>query len=565
MAFRQPTLQSMQRAVKPAAENRESAGEQSQAQRQLHQPLDQSQTWVLFAPATEGATTASDFSETIPSIQTTGRLQLSDIGSIHTAARSTQINNDERGSNLPSEIEEEDAELDRLDSHLPSFRSFPREEDQNMDDSLFSNPVFPQHDGLGLFNIGQPALGLDAQDQMYQFEKYNPRRVHLRRESLDLANQELDSDRSQEAEKRQRIEAWRLEHSRVLVEEIQRQTRRRRRSQASLRQVQTFHSTNDEHVAVNAESISDNLTWHDDDADVSTGEPDGLLARVTQKVIKDLLGIDDHLLSILFGESFPEDETLSSTPRALHLGDQVPLTPTDEHSWHERVANTVSREIGLLVNQISHHPGAFSSYSRIHQQPLPYAGLPVIPETGLSQVNDESTVSLESEKTLGQDFRPTIQRAQTMPESRKESAAVEENTSANTFTKEEWEKDLDVKLVFRYICSRFNIRASSPPSVSSSGNLATANTQDAAAKAARVRQHHPLTSRARPTERRTFKATTPSSPAKLRHQSSCASQSTRRSARRSSVSSRHYWDIGGSLGTGSMIASNGPMGSWGEL
>uniref|UniRef100_A0A8H7NG06 Uncharacterized protein n=1 Tax=Bionectria ochroleuca TaxID=29856 RepID=A0A8H7NG06_BIOOC len=415
MAFRQPTLQSMQRAVKPAAENRESAGEQSQAQRQLHQPLDQSQTWVLFAPATEGATTASDFSETIPSIQTTGRLQLSDIGSIHTAARSTQINNDERGSNLPSEIEEEDAELDRLDSHLPSFRSFPREEDQNMDDSLFSNPVFPQHDGLGLFNIGQPALGLDAQDQMYQFEKYNPRRVHLRRESLDLANQELDSDRSQEAEKRQRIEAWRLEHSRVLVEEIQRQTRRRRRSQASLRQVQTFHTTNDEHVAVNAESISDNLTWHDDDADVSTGEPDGLLARVTQKVIKDLLGIDDHLLSILFGESFPEDETLSSTPRALHLGDQVPLTPTDEHSWHERVANTVSREIGLLVNQISHHPGAFSSYSRIHQQPLPYAGLPVIPETGLSQVNDESTVSLESEKTLGQDFRPTIQRLKQCP------------------------------------------------------------------------------------------------------------------------------------------------------
>ncbi|PTB74680.1 hypothetical protein M440DRAFT_6072 [Trichoderma longibrachiatum ATCC 18648] len=52
----------------------------------------------------------------------------------------------------------------------------------------------------------------------------------------------------------------------------------------------------------------------------------------------------------------------------------------------------------------------------------------------------------------------------------------------------------------------------------------------------------------------------------MRHHSSCASQSTRRSARRSSVSSRHYWDIGGSIGTGSMIAAapNAPMGSWGE-
>ncbi|KAJ3472790.1 hypothetical protein NLG97_g10716 [Lecanicillium saksenae] len=95
--------------------------------------------------------------------------------------------------------------------------------------------------------------------------------------------------------------------------------------------------------------------------------------------------------------------------------------------------------------------------------------------------------------------------------------------------------------------------------------MATTSMQDAAARVARVRQHHPLIARARPMERRPFRAVTPSSPIAARPRSSCASQSTRRSARRSSTSSRHYWDIGGSLGTGSMIGPQGPMGSWGEV
>ena len=165
------------------------------------------------------------------------------------------------------------------------------------------------------------------------------------------------------------------------------------------------------------------------------------------------------------------------------------------------------------------------------------------------------------------EFQPTVAQTTqplTIPSRRPITPQQDDSNLAGTFTKEEWEQDLDIKLVFRYLRSRFISRSSS--SSPGTAHLATTTNQDTAAKAARVRQHHPLVSRSRPaTERRTFKATTPSSPVALRHghASSCASQSTRRSARRSSVSSRHYWDIGGSLGTGSMIAFKWPHGEFG--
>ena len=152
-----------------------------------------------------------------------------------------------------------------------------------------------------------------------------------------------------------------------------------------------------------------------------------------------------------------------------------------------------------------------------------------------------------------------------------------------TFTQQEWEQDLDIKLVFRYLRNRFTssrAAASNQPGHSQSAAHNTSSAQDAAARAAaRVRQHHPLVRGVHSHQRRTsFKVSVPAgAPSQLvRHASSCASQSTKRSGRRGSMSvssrhsSRHYWDLGardgaGSIGTGSMIASTGPMGSWGEV
>jgi hypothetical protein len=567
MAFHQPTRQAMQKALRPAADERETTGAHPLAQQQVAQP-EQSQTWVLFSPASESQT-ASEFSETQQSGQTAGRSRPSDLGT-NVEGRSDQLGDDGfsvEPSVIGHDALEDDAELDSLDSHLPSFRSVPGI-DMRHDEHHYSAPVLPAHDGLGSFHLDNPAISADAQNQIYQFEKFNPRRLHSRQDSLEHTQIEFDQEHPGEAEKRHRIEAWRLEHSRVLLEEVQKETRRRRRSQASLRQVQNLASSTAPDARASADAEDDDLAWHDEDATALEDDSGNDFTAFTQRIIKDLLGIDDRLLSILLGGSIVDDQQeLSSTPRASQLN-KSGLTATQDHvDWRDHLTEVISREIGLLVNQLSQHPGAFSTFSNLQQVPLPYAGLPIIPEVSTLPTHRSSVKSTKSESPAA-DFKPTVAgptRPISIPGQPVDCHASEDTDMEGAFTKDEWEQDLDIKLVFRYIRSRFTSR----PASTAQNNMnhpATSNTQDMAAKAARVRQHHPLISRARPTERRTFKATAPSSPSvALRHQSSCASQSTRRSARRSSCSSRHYWDIGGSLGTGSMIASNGPMGSWGEV
>ncbi|KAL6865620.1 hypothetical protein ACO1O0_001715 [Amphichorda felina] len=570
MAFHQPTRPSVQRAVRLPTDEREVPTGQSQARHQDNQQLDQSQTsWVLFSPVTEGTST-SEFSEVTPSLQTPGRSRLSDVGSLNTVAKSDHHGEGSLAAPPSADDDdfgEDDGELDSLDSHLPSFRSLPERNSHSQPGNQHPEvTVFPSHDGLGSFHLDHPTSGMETQDHIYQFERFNPQRTRRRRESIDRMQTEWENEYMREAEKRDRIEAWRLENSRVLIDEIQRETRRRRRSRAPLRHVQTTNA-NPGQTQQPGGAESDNMTWHDEDAAVSTDKPESFIARFTHKVIKDLLGIDDRLLSILLGEAIPEEDDLSRTPRASQLVGQAVQPATDDSSWQIQILERVSRELGLLVNQLSQHPGAFSTYAKVQQMSLPYAGLPVIPESSTPVTAGEVAGSSQSERPPALEFQPTVNqpgRPINIPGRQAETTTGGDVDMSNSFTQEEWERDLDIKLVFRYIRSRFSSRTSSSQPAGSS-HIATSSTQDAAAKAARVRQHHPLISRSRATERRSFKAAAPSSPVALRHHSSCASQSTRRSARRSSCSSRHYWDIGGSLGTGSLIASNGPMGSWGEV
>ncbi|RSL87966.1 hypothetical protein CEP52_014090 [Fusarium oligoseptatum] len=569
MAFHQPTRQSIQRVVRPSVDEQELPRREAPITQERQQ--DESQTWVLFAPT--DVTTTSYLTETDRSLVTPGRSRVGDLGSLNSVVRS-EVEAELRPSASASAVveEEDDAELDSLDSHLPEFRSLPGPNAQQ-EDNQGSLPVFPAHDGLGSFHLDQPTLGADAQEQIYQFERFNPKRQYRRKESFDLRQLDVENDHVEESEKRQRIEAWRLEHSRVLLGEIQRETRRRRLSQASHKRSSSNPIPLPSQPAHDAES--DNMTWHDEDAIGSPNHSEGILTKMTRKFMRDVIGMDERMISILLGEAVPEDdEDLSSTPRASQQLGVQPPPPTDREAWQLDMLEKMSKELGMLVSQISHHPGAFSTYSRVQQMPLPYAGLPIIPESNTSHSAADNIHPTQPQQASFPQFQPTMQTAAQPIDIRGRSAespaepvqAPSQDTHmSNVFTQEEWERDLDMKLVFRYLRSRFMPRSNNPPP-STTTHLATSSTQDIAAKLARVRQHHPLVSRMRPpTERRTFKATTPASPVALRHPSSCASQSTRRSARRSSVSSRHYWDIGGSLGTGSVIASNGPMGSWGEV
>ncbi|KAI8288881.1 hypothetical protein K4K59_006637 [Colletotrichum sp. SAR11_240] len=570
MAFQQPTRRlSQQRAVRPAQEDERDAP-------QVHQDAaatDASHSWVLFEP-TDDTTTASDLSEEEEeSLPTPGRSRLSDIGSLNTFLHSARDTDSRQSGVLSSAVDEEsvedDPELDSLDSHLPEFRTVPSLYTQSAGAAVGQNvPVLPAHDGLGSFRLDSP----EVQEQLYAFERFNPNHLRRRRESLELAQLEMEVEQEQETHKMQRIEAWRLEQSRILLQEISKETRRRRQSMVSAKPTMTTEEKQAEDVAtlsvIGNEDDADSMDWHYESTD--TKEDDGgVLAKIARKVLHEL-GIDERMLSILLGEELPTDEDLSTTPKTS-ADLSATSTPNSDSSWQFRALERVSKELGLLVNQVSPHPGAFSTYTRMQQMPIPYAGLPVIPEsaadTPIAPVREASTAMPEFRPTMVQHARPidipTVrpQSDAPVPVTRDESTPL-----PTSFTQEEWEQDLDVNLVFRYLRSRFSSR-STPSSAFTTGtsHLATSSTPDTAAKAARVRQHHPLVSRARPAERRTFKATTPSSPAAMRHASSCASQSTRRSARRSSVSSRHYWDIGGSIGTGSAIVSAGPMGSWGEV
>ncbi|KAK4219740.1 hypothetical protein QBC37DRAFT_111695 [Rhypophila decipiens] len=592
MAFHQPTRHVQQRVNRQESED----GGSAILAPQVPAGVNESQTWVLFSPGTEAGTTASYFSSVQDDQTTPGRSRVSLLGSLESVARSDR-NSRPSNSAVPSDVleeslAEEDAELDSLDSHLPDFRALPNYYAQQGD--THASTVLPGHDGLGSFHLSTQGPSVEAQDRMYAFEKFNPNRVHHTRESFDRIRMELDNEDAHEAERNNRIEAWRLEQSQILLEDIRRETRRRQ-SVASLHKtaITRVAGVSTAPMAAVEEAARDmdmsGTDWHDQDGIDTSETESGLWNRITRKVICGLMGIDDKMLAVLFGEDLAEEE-LSSTPKASAPGTSTPAVAHmesesyNDSSWQLRMLERVARELGLLVHRLSAHPGAFSNYSRMQQMPLPYAGLTVIPETPTDSVESQSKVD-DSVPAIAE-FHPTVAQPMSVPGARPVEPLTSPLPSATdlpassgqqTFTQQEWEQDLDIKLVFRYLRSRFSsARPSTPTFTSGTSHLATSSTQDAAAKVARVRQHHPLIThahghhRSRPVERRTFKATTPSSPVALRHASgSCASQSTRRSARRGSVSSRHssrhYWDIGGSIGTGSIVASTGPMGSWGEV
>lgn len=598
MAFQQPTRQLAPRITRTESGDGESA---VLAPRNRSSP-NESQTWVLFTPGTDAGTTTSYLSSVQDDQITPGRSRISDIGSLGTAARS------EFNLQVPSEVVtesavEEDAELDSLDGHLPGFRTAASP--YNHPQIPHAATVLPGHDGLGSFRFEAPGMAAEAQERMYAFERFNPNRVKHRAESFDLAQLELETEEAPEFERNRRIEAWRLEQSQLLLDDIRKETRRRRQSEASSRKMHPQSSTPQEapdRSVADEEAADINLNgtdWHDQDEPVSSGVTPGLWSRLARKVIRDLMGIDDEVLAILLGQTLPDDGS-PTTPKAAHAPDAafpasggIGAESSYDSEWQLRMLERISRELGVLVHQMSAHPGAFSTYNRVQHMALPYAGLPAIPEAP-ADVSDGSQRLVDDSVPYMPQFKPTVGRAPDLLGARPSEPPgssvpdVAPSDSRHTFTQQEWEQDLDIRLVFRYLRSRFtSSRPTSPPFSSGASHHATSSAQELAAKAARVRQHHPLVShaqthahahahshgyhhRARPVERRTFKTTVPSSPVAVRHgPGSCASQSTRRSARRSSISSRHssrhYWDIGGSIGTGSVIASTGPMGSWGEV
>ncbi|PGH36523.1 hypothetical protein GX50_00559 [[Emmonsia] crescens] len=671
MAFRLPThppqrQQPYTGASQPSSLEARSAAAYHQHPQQQQQQVEESTEWVLFSPSQAGSTTARTHTTSTDRTRTAGLSRVSDFGSLDTAAQSEDDELDE------DELEDDTTEFDSLDDGLHAFREPAGYRMTSTLAGPHDSAILPAHDGLGLFAPSSQ----DVQDQLWQHEQYNPRRRgdgrHRRRSSVQRSLETVEEIQAREIERDRwlRIEQWRMEQSRALLQEIEKETRRRRNSRAShagerLVARQALRSDigeiNWETNACEAgtqEARDTQAVESQDDDDAAADE--SFWRRITRKVIRDLIGIDDSLLSVILGESLVltekgeqdeasalnnlSDSALDDLHEPLDM-DQVMKdvddAPQTDDYWHERLLERIARELGILVHQLCEHPGAFSTYVRssasISKQ---YAGIPISSPPSnttsstprplpLSRSTSNNTTSNPASTYSPQfEFGPTLQDAATTThaalfgiEEEAPAAAghippIAQSRSGEALSeaarlereREYWERELDIKMVFHFLRNRFsknipftsddNNRNTSPRRRSSATTFSTypTNQQDPSHRAAIIRQHHPLVARAHArsqsqvqramTRQQARQSSTSVSSSVvagaaspiLRHHirrssSSCASQSAKMSvvsAKRTmaggSGSSRHYWDIGGSVGSGSVVVSAvGGTGSWGDI
>ncbi|RAH41675.1 uncharacterized protein BO95DRAFT_467565 [Aspergillus brunneoviolaceus CBS 621.78] len=569
-------------------------------------PEHESTEWVLFSPTQQPSTIARTHTTSTDRTPRT-YARLSDFGSFGTATRSAVgPESEEEEDALDEPLDDDGTELDSLDDGLHAFRA-----PSLVHDDPGAPVTLPAHDGLGSFQASSETV----QHQLWQHEQFNPhRRPDLQPRRRSSVQRQLDSiTRDEEAdverERWQRIEKWRMEQSQALLNEIEKATRRRRDSRASRSSEQV------EQPIPPAESFELSQTpASSSTAEQETDNDESLWKRITRKVIQDLIGIDDSLLSVLFGESLPctEDGEMHTSARSNSdfdfneaINQELDSASDQSPPWKNKLLQRIARELGILVHQLCEHPGAFTTYLNLsHDIPNQYAGIPLerLPEEDnrLSALAEPATMiesTNNAESTLSPQFTPTLQ----VPDSREHAAlwGIEDDddlvrgssgsagdplseSARIQQEREYWERELDVSVVFRYLRNRFSQR---PNATDSFHNTSHRPTQDASRRAAIIRQHHPLVARAHARSQAQIRRqsqysshhsgpTGVSSPVLRqrfrRPSSSCASQSAKMSAissrRTMTGSSRNYWDIGGSIDSGSAVAPVAAgVGAWGDV
>lgn len=552
------------------------------------QEEDDTTQWVLFSPTAHTHTTSTDRT------RTAGVSRLSDFGSFGTATRSAGGSERDADEDTPldEQLDEDGTELDSLDDGLHAFRapSLPPTSPARADQGPLA--MLPAHDGLGSFQASSQL----AQDQLWQHEQYNPQRRafvsshHRRRSSvqrhLDTVN---EGETNVERDRWQRIEQWRMDQSQALMQEIERETRRYHASRASRSSVAC---PVDDVSPARIPEAPETATPPGNDALID----ESFWRRITRKVIRDLIGIDDSLLAVLFGEALPqnnrdtepEPEKLDMETVLARESEPEPMPPV----WQSRVLQRIARELGILVHQLCEHPGAFSTYYQMTKDiTSQYAGMPVdnparSNAARLADSTAQTSVDTTADSMPSPHFTPTLRDP-----SREYEAqwGIEEDElpgdplseSARLHQEQEyWERGLDVMMVFRYLRTRFS-RRGYMSSDKFTSNPSPRHPQDASRRAAIIRQHHPLVARAHSRSQTQSRRASQYSgisgaagisspllrPHPRRPSSSCASQSklSAISSRRTMTgSSRNYWDLGGSVDSGSAIGVGPGLGTWGE-
>ncbi|EME42519.1 hypothetical protein DOTSEDRAFT_64324 [Dothistroma septosporum NZE10] len=569
--------------------------------------VEKSQEWILFTPQNDGQS-ASCTSQT-PRTAT----HLSDFGSLETHIKSQPQGRSHDEEDGGSEADEE-AELDSLDDglhafHHPSWSAGS----QPLDHS--GGAVLPTHDGFG----GFPGSSAALQEQLWQFERYNParRNKHARRRSsvqrrLDILEEE--EHLSPEDERTARIEKWRLEQSRAVLEEIERETRRRRRRLSRMSAAgsdvrrQSIHDALASRVLTRQDSVI--LEGPETEKNDVAQPSESFWRRITRKVIQDLIGLDETTLSVIFGEQLVEDSSPTPTQpspiAAAAQRDSRVAFYDSEPTWEVKLLDRIARELGILVHQLSDFDGnAFTAYKNAQQQNIEYAGIPRdIPRQPPLRQRRRAEKARAGATSSEAVFTPTVPQSP-LPQTEETDTSLwgieeepeepaDDETVALQQEREYWERDVDVKMIFSYLKNRFAKQSEDAPVAPAelSGPLPASWTTNVGASASAlstspeglrraeiIKKQHPLVSRAagRAAQRAEVAAAQTRRRESLlrRHQmqtlmqkrsSSCASQSTKLSRHSRSGSSRHYWDLGGSVGShGSGPAMSSALGGWGEV
>ncbi|KAF7587150.1 hypothetical protein BBP40_007658, partial [Aspergillus hancockii] len=446
-------------------------------------PDNESTEWVLFSPSRPSATAHTHTTSSERTPRTVGASRLSDFGSFGTPTRSAWGQENADGEDaLDEPLDEDGTELDSLDDGLHAFRAPSLNEEPSARWDQGTPAVLPAHDGLGSFE----ASAQPVQDRLWQHEQYNPhRRPVLGSRRYSSVQRQLDSVADNESadverERWQRIEKWRMDQSRALLQEVEKETRKRRNSRLSDRAVSQPEAAGiDNTPDVAAKDVSAPSTI------LEGGEDESLWRRITRKVIRDLIGIDDSLLSVLFGESLPEHERDMSAgsddafPMNESLNQELDSIPDDHSLWQTKLLQRIAHELGVLVHQLCEQPGAFTTYLTLSNEiPNQYAGMSLGP---LPEENDSQLQTVSADPTASQmpasagdsilspQFSPTIRD----PSGREHAAQwgiedddLNRNSAADSLSesvrlqqeKEYWERELDVMMVFRYLRNRFSQR-----------------------------------------------------------------------------------------------------------
>ncbi|KAF2152611.1 hypothetical protein K461DRAFT_278850 [Myriangium duriaei CBS 260.36] len=579
MAFRQP--QQRPQAPRQSSYQHNDPAPQPGPSQQKKRTLEESRDWVLFAPPSQ--------TDTSHTARTADLSRASYFGSLETGVRSELLESDDHILRQVTAANDDDAtELDSLDDGLQAFQEPPSPHfDQ-------SGTVLPAHDGLGSFPASFNNSGQDAmQEQIWQHERYNPQRKYIHRrlssvqKRLDALDNNADSpEMDPQEERRLRVERWRTEQSKAVLEEIERETRRRYRRLNRMRtssvEAGLTRMTTASHVAPSVTTAQESTSTESTDSEAKPVS-EGFWQRITRTVIRDLMGLDENTLSVIFGEDLPAE--LSATPArdsaiSEAAASEVGHDATDR-TWEERLLARIGRELGILVYQLSELESAFNIYNS--RSAPSTSNQPRIPRTTQPSPRPRS---VDIEHGLPDIFRPTLNRPSPVsgPDASLwgiEEEPLNEDQQAET---SHWERHPSIMMIFNYLRNRLQQQPSTanqgplPAEWATTSASALGTSPESQRRADLIRRHHPLVSRAAAADRHRRESLS----ALRRHRtdllasalhrrqgsSSCASQSTKRSRRSSGTGqSRKYWDLGGSLNESSAVSSGqgAAAGAWGEV